>query len=69
MADGLIMHALEKVRPIGGPVNRRTTKNRIETKNSERAKIQAITMTRNFAIEWDEGLYRMVFRYIPCSIL
>jgi len=33
MADGLSMRDLEKVIPVGGPVNWRTTKNKTETRN------------------------------------
>ena len=37
MTDGLSLRDLEKVRPVRGPVNWRTTKNKTETRNSERA--------------------------------
>ena len=48
MADGLNMRALEKVKPVGGPVNWRTTKNKTEMKNSERAQTTGFHNDKKF---------------------
>jgi len=48
MADGLSVRALEKVRPVGGPVNWRTTKDKTEMKNSESGQTTGFYNDKNF---------------------
>ena len=70
MADGLSVRALEKVRPVGGPVNWRTTKDKTEMKNSESGQTTGFYNDKNFRnwLGWRNWLYGILIHTMQQSL-